>query len=210
MFLLVGERLKQKETELGNRRCVVCDAETLFIAVTEQNFFSLFGLPLFPLEKTAEYQRCSRCDSAYAADDLSVPSSIRLGQWALTYIMLGYGMYEYHESAREMFQKVTGFEYPQEEMKAHVRALEAEQVSVMDLLRSQAGTTNLNGKQQILALTYLMTYVSCEVQYEDRLRLNLMGNAMDVSIGFVEVVIQGVRAQQYFGVRRLLKADVTN
>ncbi len=210
MFLLVGEQLKQRESSAGEHHCGVCRGDTPFASVEEQNYFSLFSIPLIPLEKTAEYLRCERCGNAFSSRDTSQPSSIELGQWALTYIMLGYGMFDYQVTAREIFERVTGFAYSEENLKAHIRALESENLSMMELLQQLAGTTNLAGKQQILSLAYLMTYMSCEVQYEDRLRLNLMGNALGVSIGFVEAVIQAVRAEQYYGVRRLLKADVTS
>jgi hypothetical protein len=49
-----------------------------------------------------------------------------------------------------------------------------------------------------------MTYVCCEIQYEDRLRVNLIGNALGVSLEFVEYAVQKVRQNSYYGVRRLV------
>ena len=62
----------------------------------------------------------------------------------------------------------------------------------------------MKGRQCLIELAYLMTYASCEIEYEDRLRLNLIGNALDISINGVEAIINHVRQQGYYGVRRFL------
>ncbi|MEK9872100.1 MAG: hypothetical protein VW831_20455, partial [Gammaproteobacteria bacterium] len=54
---------------------------------------------------------------------------------------------------------------------------------------------------------FLTTYICCDLQYEDRLRINLMGNAMDVGLEFVEYAIRQTRKTNYYGVRRLAKAE---
>ena len=49
-----------------------------------------------------------------------------------------------------------------------------------------------------------MTYVCCEMQHEDRVRINLIGDALGTSTEFVEAVMNHVRSQSYYGVRRCL------
>jgi len=209
MFLMVGERVREKREPIGELNCAVCSMATAFTSIIEQNYFTLFAIPLLPLDKTAEYVRCDKCHTVYRVDDQSEPASLLVGKWVLVYIMLGYGMIEHRDTVRKIFKKVTGFEYLEADMRSHIREMESDGLTIMERLKQYSGSLDIDGKAQVLSLAYLMTYVSCEIQYEDRLRLNLMGNALDVSISFVESVIQHVRAQRYFGVRRLLKADLT-
>ena len=64
---------------------------------------------------------------------------------------------------------------------------------------------NAVGKQAVIEAAFLTTYACCDLQYEDRLRINLVGNALGVGLDFVEYAIDNVRKQSYLGVKRLSK-----
>ena len=74
---------------------------------------------------------------------------------------------------------------------------------MVDYVRSHAASMNSVGKQQVIEAAFLSTYACCELQYEDRLRINLIGNALGVGLEFVEYCIGQSRRQNYYGVRRL-------
>ena len=62
---------------------------------------------------------------------------------------------------------------------------------------------NAVGKQAVIEAAFLTTYACCDLQYEDRLRINLVGNALGVGLDFVEYAIDNVRKQSYLGIKRL-------
>jgi hypothetical protein len=82
--------------------------------------------------------------------------------------------------------------------------LETGDSQYLEYLRQASSRINSQGKVQIIEAAFLMTYVCCEIQYEDRLRVNLIGNALGVSLEFVEYAVQKVRQNSYYGVRRLV------
>ena len=66
-----------------------------------------------------------------------------------------------------------------------------------------ASSMNAIGKQTVVEAAFLTTYVCCDLQFEDRLRINLIGNALGVGLEFVDYSISQIRKQGCYGVRRL-------
>jgi hypothetical protein len=80
----------------------------------------------------------------------------------------------------------------------------------LEQLRRAAFHINLLGKQQIIEAAFLATHACCEIQFEDKTRINLMGNALGVSIEFVNQIVKSVRANDCYGIRRPLPTAPTN
>lgn len=172
--------------------------------MAETNYFCVFGLRILPIERIADYWRCEKCRNSFVANDLSEPSQIPMLKQVLTYIMLGYGMQEHAEIAREICMKVAGVEFGNRELREQIRTLDAGKTDVFENLRKTACTMNTHGKRQIVEAAFLMTHASCEIQHEDRVRINLVGNALGLPLEFIESAIEHVRGRGYYGVRRLL------
>jgi len=207
MFFLVGERVTGKTKDAGISACAVCGDDEHFSHVVETNYFSLFGLPLLPIEKLADYYRCDRCNNSYADLLVELPTQVPVLQRTLSYILLGYGQTGKSDLIRDICLKLCGFDYSAEEMRKAAIQLESGQSLFMEYLRSEASRINSQGKMQIIEAAFLMTYICCEIQYEDRLRVNLIGNALGVSLEFVEYAVQQVRENGYYGVRRLVPVE---
>ncbi len=206
MLFLFGERKRVKSAPIGNRECVLCHSEQLFTEQVESLWFTFFGLPILPMEQAAKYWRCENCLSSYQQGDLSAPSQVPVIKLLITYILLGYNRHQHQALASEICMKITGFELEDSEYKSLLRQLGSGDLDIVQHVRGFAGCVNGAGKQQIVEAAFLTTHTCCDMQYEDRLRVNLIGNALDVGLEFVEYCIQQVRRQNYYGVRRLLGA----
>ena len=202
MFFLMGERVRRSLEPSGSRHCAVCSSDQAFSHATEVNFFTLFAVALLPIETVADYEVCNRCESAYADAANTEPSQVAGVRLVTTYIMTGYGMQNQVRIIQEIARSISGFDFPSSEIQAISRGIEDE--DVFKLLEASAVTMNDRAKLQVLQAAFLSTHVCCEIQYEDRLRINLMGNALGVSLQFVEYAIEEVRCQRYYGVNRLL------
>ncbi len=208
MIFLFGERVHTTELDAGSRDCPVCSAERQFARVVETNYFTVFGLRLLALERVADYQRCTVCNNAFDQGGRE-PTHVPLVREAIVYMMVGYGMTEHRETAARICEQVTGFEFSPEEMTRLVRAVDAGNEDFITAVRKESASMNVVGKQQVIQAAFLMAYVSCEMQHEDRVRLNLIGNAMGLPIQFVTDCIEAVRARNYYGIRRLLPSSAT-
>ena len=206
MFFLVGERVHGAAIDAGDHACPVCGVERHFHRIVETNYFCIFGLRLVPIEKVADYFECDSCKSSFN-EDLKVPSALPVVHSTIVYVLVGYGMQGHPGVAREICEKVTGSTFPEEALTGRLRAMDAGTEDLFDTLRDRSRFINVQGKRQIIEAAFLMTHVCCEIQFEDKLRINLIGNALGVSLQYVDACIEGVRSQGYFGVRRLLQAQ---
>ena len=203
MIFLFGERVRSRSAALPARQCAVCRSQQAFSEQTESTWFTMFGLPLLPIEQTASYERCENCLSAYARGRPDLPSSVPVLKRVLVYLLLGYHQGGHLSLASEICLKLSGFELSDDECRALVAEINAGGTDMVEVVRSIAPLTNAVGKQQILEGAFLATYACCDLQYEDRLRINLMGNAMGVGLEFVDFAIEQARRQNYYGIRRL-------
>ena len=203
MFILFGECLQTGRDRAGLRKCDRCDREEEFFHITEVNYFSLFAIPVFRVSKVADYFVCGECGTSYASKVQLQPSNIDSVKVVITYILFGYGMANEIRRIQEIANAVVGISFPVEEIKRNLLRIGDE--DVFKLLGIAANTMNAKAKFQVIEDAFLSTHVCCEIQYEDRLRINLMGNALGVSLSFVEAAINNVRSNNFYGVRTFFR-----
>jgi len=204
VFILFGEKVHSESCAGGRHQCGVCGAERQFNKVVETNYFCVFGIRLLPIEKIANYNQCDHCNNAFDEQNTALPTQIVPLKMILSYLQVGYGMQMHRELAQDICLKVTSFEFSKEEFTQNVQIASRGQTDLYDYLRTAASGLNMRGKQEIIEAAFLITHACCEIQFEDRLRINLIGNALGVSLEFVSSVIDHVHAQGCYGVRRIL------
>lgn len=219
MLFLLGERIHERASPAGRRRCGVCHGPRDISRVRETNYFCVFGLRLLPIETVADYLRCTACGATFdvveasaeasAEDDADralVPACQLPLKQVIAYLLLGYGLRTQTELAEQVAERVGACRYPAAELNERIKQVDIEHLDILAALRGRASSLDAAGKQRIIAAAFLVTHACCEMQHEDRLRINLMGNALGESLEFVEAAIEQVRGAGYFGVRRLLAA----
>lgn len=217
MFFLFGERIHSQATAAGERRCGVCRAARAFSRVKETNYFCVFGLRLLPVETFADYLRCETCGMAFALDQRTpadneaplLPAFYQPVKQVIAYLLLGFGMRQQVELAREVAEKLGVSRYSTTELNELIKQVDIERLDILETLKARASSLDIGGKQRIIQAAFLVTHACCEMQHEDRLRINLMANALGESLEFVEATIQQARQAGYYGVRRLLPARST-
>ncbi|MDA0789790.1 MAG: hypothetical protein O2780_10085 [Proteobacteria bacterium] len=202
MFFLFGERVRRRMTAAGNRECAVCRDEREFVHALETSYFTVFGFPVAPLESVADYVLCQGCETAFPDMASAEPSHVTAVRLVSAYIMTGYGMRHQIRIIQDIAARVSGFPFPSSDIERTIIDLEGD--DIMKRLSGLAVYMNESAKLKIIEAAFLATHVCCEIQYEDRLRVNLMGNALGVSLQFVEYAVSEVRRQRYYGVPRLL------
>ena len=207
MIFLFGEKTRSREQHLGELPCAVCGEEQPFTEQEESNWFCLFAIPLLPIERIASYRRCECCLSAYSVSDLSVPAAVPIVKRIVLYLLAGYNQHAHVKLGQEICLKLTNFELSDDEARSLMSELESGRGDIVDGVRQAAPTMNAIAKQQVIEAAFLATYACCDLQYEDRLRINLIGNAMGVGLEFVDYVIDQTRKQSYYGIRRLRIAE---
>ena len=204
MFILFGSQVRGHSEPGGEYDCAVCGRRQTFSHVVEREFFTLFGIPLLQINTIADYLACDACSNSYSRGAMEEPSQIAVIRRVVAYIAVGYGTWDRFDTMADIFMKVTGRELDEAGFRADVRGVTNGEIDVHKLVGKLSANVNAHGKQQVIEAAFLATYASCELEYEDRLRVNLIGSSLGTSLEYVDSVINYVRSQGYYGVRRLL------
>jgi hypothetical protein len=204
MFFLFGEQVSIKSLGEGQFDCPVCSRKGQYSRLAEINYFTLFMIPLAPLSRLADYCQCSACGSSFNPDDYSEPAYLGGVRRTLVYIMMGYNMAEHKDTVRTLWQQLTSSEIDDSEIVLEMERINKSKEDIFSFMKAQAYHLNFPGKEKILEAAFLMTYACCEIEHQDRLRINLIGSALDVPLEFVEAIVNRIRASNYYGIKRFL------
>jgi len=204
VFFLFGEKLKIVPREQAEFDCVVCNTRQRYTRFEEYNYFTVFLMAVARLHKVSDYCECSVCCSAYRPEDLKTPSYFAPVHRTLVYIMMGYGMEKHMDMLSELSEKITGKGLGIEEIRSEIRQVDKQQGDIFETIRQFAQCLNIQGKRKVIEAAFLMTYASCEIEFEDRLRVNLIGDALGTPLEFTQFVINSIRDSGYYGIRRRL------
>jgi hypothetical protein len=204
VFFLFGEKLKLVTREQDEFDCVVCNTRQRYTRFEEYNYFTVFLIAVAPISKVSNYCECSVCGSAYRPENLTIPSYLAPVHRTLVYIMMGYGMEKHMDIISELNEKITGRSLGREEIRSEIKEVNRQQGDIFETIRQHAPYLNIQGKRKVIEAAFLMTYVSCEIAFEDRLRVNLIGDALGTPLEFTEFVINSIRESGYYGVKRRL------
>lgn len=190
--------------------CPVCGKQTRYTRFQENTWFTIFSIRIARLARVADYCQCSICGTSYIPGQLDKPSCIAPVRRVLVYIMMGYGKQQYVDTLCELSERIVHYTPTRQEIDAEMAAVATSATSsahdddIFNALRRYAFHLNIQGKQKVIEAAFMMTYVCCEIEHEDRLRVNLIANAMGVAPAFTELVINGIRADGYYGIKRRL------
>jgi len=120
------------------------------------------------------------------------------------YMLVGYGMHEHRELVAELSRKITGFGCEEAEVERLIRAFDGGTIDMEARVAAARPRLNARGCQETVMAAYLMAYASCELEYEDRVRVNRIGTALGVPLTAIDALIAEMRARSYFGIRRFL------
>lgn len=195
MLFLLGEKVVRTTTDHGSFDCPICQSPQTALHVLDKNYFTVFFIRILPLKLIGDYLECSHCLHSYDPKDTSQPAYIPHLSMILSYLMLGYGVNESKLLAADIYQNMTNQESDEKELRNNIAAL-SEGKEIFETLKAASFRLNTMAKIRLVEAAYLMTRAMSDLSYEDRLRVNLIGNALDLSLEFINEIINRIQQVQ--------------
>ena len=154
MFIIFGMRSISTTTSSGEFRCPGCKQDRPYEAKSYRRWFTLFFIPVIPLDSLGEAIECQVCRSSYSVEVLAIPTTVQVTQAYFAAIRcLVAGMGRINES-RNLFpaaqQIANGLKgYDIKAIEADVQALGDPEVIKM-ALSNFAAMTDENGRSRIV------------------------------------------------------------
>jgi len=205
MFFLMGEKIVPKVIEERECDCPICQTRETWVEVKEVNYFTVFLIKTFPIDTVSHYLMCTKCENTFSPNNASQPAVIDGVRDVLAYLMQGYGQGSNTKLAQQLHKAATGLPWEDEEFRDTMRRFnhDEQRTQIVQNLKTLAKSIGWPAKYQIVEAAYLITYVCSSLEYEDKVRVNLVGNALGVSLEGVNEIADQLRTEHYKGLQRI-------
>lgn len=177
----------------GVFHCPQCGPDTPYGHKRVRRFFTLYFIPLIPLDAVGEYLRCDRCGGEFNMEALNFDPSAQsqaleeifnlATRHTLIATMLCNG--QSHENqigvALGAYHELTGATFPEEQLRREIQELQAEGAQIQDLLEHVASAVNDSGKEALLRAVYQVAVADGEFDQHEQGLLMQIGQALGMS-----------------------------
>ncbi len=190
----------------GSFHCPQCGANTPYKHRRVRRFFTLYFIPMIPLDLLGEYVECQKCKGTYkeevlkhdpaadqAAFDAEFHQAIRR---VMVMMILADGSVDDAEitSLRGIYQKVAGKELAEPALRAEIAQAQKVGGSVEEYLKTVAPSLNPNGKELVIKAAFLVAISDGKVHEHEEALLERIAKALEVTPAHLRGIVAELKA----------------
>ncbi len=205
-LIIFGTRGVTTTAEEGEFYCPSCEIQTHYAHKRVRRFFTLYFIPLIPLDVLGEYIECSACAGTYQLEVLQLSAAgsdvefeaefHRAVRRVMVLMMIADGVIDDEEitTIREIYKRVASFDLSEERVRQEAEEARGAGLGVHDYLKSLVGSLNDSGKEMVVKAAYFVAAADGQVSEEERQLLNEVGKALELPSAQFKAVIEGLEA----------------
>lgn len=192
-LIIFGTRGVTYGSEGGQFFCPGCEGKESYLHRKVRRFFTLYFIPLIPLDMIGEYIECQSCTGTYKlsildfdpqkAADAEEAEFHKAMRRVLVLMMLADGVVE--ESELEAIQTILGKledrVVTRQEVEAEVTRAQAEKSSIETYCKSMAGYLNDSGREMVVKAAILVAGADGKFDDSERDALASIATALNMS-----------------------------
>jgi uncharacterized tellurite resistance protein B-like protein len=203
-MIIFGTRGVTSTDREGTFHCPECRARQSYAHRKVRKFFTLYFIPIIPLESLGEYVECLRCNGTYQMRVLEHDPEqrnrrieaeyLRAMRRAMLQMMLADGQIAEDEVqvVCSVYEKVSGKGLTPAEVRSEASAMAGSSVDAAQSLRAFAGMLNDAGKEQVIRALFFVALADGSFGAEEQSFHTKVGRALEMSHYHVQGVVQGV------------------
>lgn len=201
VMIIFGTRGVTTTPQRGEFHCPTCNTTRNYGLKRVRRFFTLYFIPLIPLDKLGEYVECISCKDAYKPSVLEHDPAANRERFEAEYqttirkvmmhMLLADGVVEDAEidMAQQVYQKVSGQEISQSALREEIYLIRERQEPLADCLAAVRGHLNDEGKEMVIKAALYVALADGEFQQEEQNMLAEIGAALGMTHAHVQGVI---------------------
>jgi len=206
-FIIWGTRGVTSTAESGQFHCPQCNGRRSYAHKNVRRFFTLFFIPLIPLDKLGDYVECQTCRSSFNSRVLSFDPGAEQKRFeaefqiavkrVLVLMALADGVIDDKETEmiQSIYTKVTSSEITLTEINSEIEVARNDKRGVNQFLTKMAGTLNASGKELVLQAAFFIAAADGEFQKEEVAMLESIGKSLQMTPAHISGVLQQVTSQ---------------
>jgi tellurite resistance protein len=200
-MIIFGTRGVTTTPNSGEFHCPSCRLAGQYKHKRVRRFFTLYFIPLIPLDKVGEYVECKECKGTFNLDVLEWdPESSNIEfeaefQTAIKKVMIHMLLADGEvddaevETAIDVYQKVAGMAIDPQSFRNEIEQVQTQHSSLADSLAAVQGNLNDEGKEMVLQAALLVAMADGEFQQEEQDLIEVIGHGLGMSKAHVHGVI---------------------
>jgi len=165
-MIIYGTRGIKSTAEKGNFNCPACNAHSPYKKKRVRRFFTLYFIPLIPLDKMGEYVECDTCQATFDPEILTydpAEESQRIESYffiackqVMITMLLADGVIHDGEikMLQQQFQQISGTFVPEDELREEIAQISQQGVNTQEVLTGLAPSLNDQGKETLVKAAY--------------------------------------------------------
>lgn len=201
LIIIWGSSGVTKTIKKGDFHCPECAETRGYEFKNVHRFFTLYFIPLFPLEKLSEYIECNRCKNAFKPVVLEYdPEKERMKAEAnfhfvirrvMVLMMLADGQVDEREKATiiEVYKGITGETLTDTTVDQEIEAAKSEGLSIEDYLAQVSAQLNNHGKEMVIRAAYFVAAADGRIEDEEEQLIFTIANALQLTAAHFKGII---------------------
>lgn len=207
MFILFGTRGVTTTPEEGQFYCPSCQTKREYGLKRVRRFFTLFFIPLIPLDKLGEYVECKHCKNTYNPSVLGYDPEAEAAAFQSQYyaaakhvmvkMMLADGEADKSEviQMQKHMEALFGTYIDDADMLAEIEQAKNDGQDIESYIQNIAPNLNVNDKEKILMAAVSIALADGNFDNNERNLVIRLGKAMGLTNAHINGVIMEAEAQ---------------
>lgn len=203
-IIIWGTRGINSTSASGRFYCPQCNSERNYSQKSVRRFFTIFFIPLIPLDKLGEYVECQTCRASFNPRVLDFNPKKNQEKFeaefhiaikrSLVLMALADGVIDDTEieMIQSVYLKMTQIELSTDEVKIEIERAKSDGRGVEEFLTKMAGTLNASGKELVMQAAFFIAGADGEFQEEEIALLESIGKALGMTPAHINGVLQQV------------------
>lgn len=205
LFVIFGWRGITSTADSGLFSCPSCGVDRDYAHKVVRRFFTLYFIPVIPLDKQGEYVECHACRGTFKPEVLDWDPRKAQREFEAEFetairrvmirMMLADGDVDPAEvtTIAEVFQRLTGHPCGVEQIREEAQAALGERRSLAEVVGGVAPMLNDHGKEMVLRSAALVAGADGRLEAEEAALLRAIGNSLELPESRVEGLLETFR-----------------
>ncbi len=204
-MIIFGTRGVTTSAGGGQFYCPGCRATTGYSHKRVRSFFTLYFIPVIPLNVLDEYIECQGCRGTFKTEVLHMDLQNedndfeQLFHQTITRVMVhmmlaegGIGE-EAIETIRNIYSQLTGSQITAEQIHGGAEQEQREQNDIASVIAPCVNDLSDDGKEMLIKAAYLVAIADADLHYDEQALLERIGEAMGVSTDHLDRIIDSMQ-----------------
>lgn len=192
-MIIFGTRGVTLNGDSGNFYCPKCASQQPYKEKTVRRFFTLFFIPILPLDKLGNYIECQNCKGTFDTEALNYNPEKDRQEFeqsyhkAMLHVMIAMMAIDGDinpdeiDSIRDVYLKLTGKAVLESEINNQIEEASSQRGQLVDYLQHIANSLNEHGKEKVVRAAYAVALADHQVVPEERGFMDEIARALNLS-----------------------------